>query len=98
MAPPEEPKNEEEDFAKLLAEFEGPDDGRAKKRRREPSVGDEVRGRVIGIGRDAVFVDIGAKSDGVLELSQLRDADGKLTGNEGDEIVASVGEVGGLSG
>src|SRR5262249_13535858 len=86
------------DFAKLLAEYEGPDTGRAKKRRKEPSVGDEVRGRIISIGRDAAFVDIGAKSDGVIDLSQLRDADGKLTVAEGDEVEARVVEVAGPSG
>lgn len=89
---------DEEDFAKLLAEYEGPDTGRAKKKRKEPRVGDEVRGRVISIGRDAAFVDIGAKSDGVIDLAQLRDADGKLTIKEGDELAASVVEVGGPSG
>lgn len=94
MAPPPD----DDDFAKLLEEYEGPDAGRAKKRRREPSVGDEVRGRVISIGRDAAFVDIGAKSDGVVELSQLRDGEGKLTVKEGDELVATVVEVGGPSG
>jgi small subunit ribosomal protein S1 len=92
------PQGDEEDFAALLAEYEGPDDGRSKKRRREPQVGDEVKGRVISIGRDAAFVDIGAKSDGVIELAQLRDADGKLMVKPMDEIEARVVEVGGPSG
>jgi small subunit ribosomal protein S1 len=94
MAPP----NDEEDFAKMLAEFEGPDDGRSKKRRREPQLGDTVKGRVISIGRDAAFIDIGAKSDGVIELSELRDADGKLMVKPMDELEARVVEVGGPSG
>src|SRR5690242_20664050 len=94
MAPP----GDEEDFAALLAEYEGPDDGRSKKRRREPQVGDEVKGRDISIGRDAAFVDIGAKSDGVIELTELRDADGKLMVKPMDELEARVVEVGGPSG
>jgi small subunit ribosomal protein S1 len=97
MAPPDDPTGED-DFAKLLAEYEGPETGRSKKKRKEPSVGDEVRGRIISIGRDAAFVDIGARSDGVIELSQLRDGDGKLTVKEGDEVSATVVEVGGPSG
>jgi small subunit ribosomal protein S1 len=97
MAPPDD-SNGEDDFAKLLAEYEGPETGRSKKKRKEPSVGDEVKGRIISIGRDAAFVDLGAKSDGVIELSQLRDADGKLTVKEGDELSATVVEVGGPSG
>src|SRR5262249_52865664 len=94
MAPPDD----EEDFAKLLAEYEGPQTGRSKKKPKKPTLGDEVRGRIISIGRDAAFVDLGAKSDGVIELSQLRDADGKLTVQEGDELTATVVEVGGPSG
>jgi small subunit ribosomal protein S1 len=94
MVPPED----EEDFAKMLAEFEGPDDGRSKKRRREPQIGDQVKGRIISIGRDSAFVDLGAKSDGVIELTELRDADGKLMVKPMDEIEARVVEVGGVSG
>lgn len=92
------PENDEEDFAKLLAEYEGPETGRSKKKRKEPRVGDEVRGRVISVGRDAAFLDIGAKSDGVIDLLQLRDAAGKVAVQEGDELTAVVVEVGGPSG
>ena len=91
MAPPDD--KPEDDFATMLAEFEGPETGRSKKKRKEPAVGDEVRGRIISIGRDSAFVDLGAKSDGVIELSQLRDADGKLMVKEGDEIEAHVADV-----
>lgn len=96
MAP--EDSGDENEFARLLAEYEGPETGRSKKKRKEPAVGDEVRGRIISIGRDAAFVDIGAKSDGVIELQQLRDRDGTLTVKEGDELTATVVEVGGPSG
>ncbi|HEX4462579.1 MAG TPA: S1 RNA-binding domain-containing protein [Polyangia bacterium] len=92
------PEHEEEDFATLLAEFEGPDDGRSKKKRKEPQVGDQVRGKVISIGKSAAFVDIGAKSDGVIDLTELRDADGKLLVKPMDELEARVVEVGGPSG
>jgi small subunit ribosomal protein S1 len=93
MVPPDD-----DDFAALLAEYEGPDDGRSKKRRKEPQVGEEVRGTIISIGRDAAFVDLGFKSDGVIDLIELRDSDGKLTVKTGDELQARVVEVGGQSG
>ena len=96
MAP--EDSGDENEFARLLAEYEGPETGRSKKKRKEPTVGDEVRGRIISIGRDAAFVDLGAKSDGVIELTQLRDKDGTLMVKEGDELTATVVEVGGPSG
>jgi small subunit ribosomal protein S1 len=96
MAPDD--SGDENEFARLLAEYEGPETGRSKKKRKEPAVGDEVRGRIISIGRDAAFVDIGAKSDGVIELTQLRGSDGTLTVKEGDELTATVVEVGGREG
>ena len=98
MAP--EDSGDENEFARLLAEYEGPETGRSKKKRKEPAVGDEVKGRDphISIGRDSAFVDLGAKSDGVIELAQLRDREGTLTVKEGDELTATVVEVGGASG
>ena len=77
MVPPED-----EDFAKLLAEYERP--------RREPRVGEQVRGRIISIGSDAAFVDIGAKSEGIIDLEELRDREGKLKAAVGDTIEGTV--------
>ncbi len=57
-----------------------------------------MRGKVISIGRSAAFIDIGAKSDGVIDLTELRDADGKLLVQPMDELEARVVEVGGPSG
>jgi small subunit ribosomal protein S1 len=75
-----------EDFAALLAEY----DGQTPNKRSEPQVGDKVTGRVVSIGRDNVFIDLGAKSEGTIELDQLKDGDGRLTVAVGDEIEASV--------
>jgi small subunit ribosomal protein S1 len=71
-------------FAEMLAEFEG---GGA---RRDPRVGEEVMGRVVSIGEDAVFVDLGAKAEGLLEKSELIDGEGHLTVALGDSIRAHV--------
>lgn len=52
-------------------------------------IGEKVRGKIIAISGDDVFVDIGAKQDGVLDKSELVDA----RGNEaqvGDEIEAFI--------
>jgi len=76
---------DEEDFAKMLAEFEG--DAPAKKR---PRVGDQVKGRIVSIGADAVFVALGTKAEGVLEREQVLDADNNLTVKVGDVIEATV--------
>src|SRR5262249_7619966 len=81
---------EEEDFAKLLAEYERP--------RRDPRVGEHVRGRVVSIGADAVFVDIGAKSEGMIDLAELRDREGKLHVAVGDTGEATVVDTDGKAG
>jgi small subunit ribosomal protein S1 len=78
---------DDEDFASMLAAFEGP----ATKKDRRPKVGDLVRGKVISIGKDSVFVDLGGKAEGVLSRDQVVDADGNtLKVKPGDEVEARV--------
>jgi small subunit ribosomal protein S1 len=74
----------DEDFAALLAEFDAP------RGARRPRAGDLVRGRVISIGRDAVFVDLGGKAEGVLDREQVAAPDGSLRVVVGDELEARV--------
>jgi small subunit ribosomal protein S1 len=86
-----------EDFASLLAEFEGKSP--KKGHQRELAVGDTVRGRIISIGRDAAFVEVvGGKAEGMLELDYLRNEDGNVSLKVGDELEARVVEVGGKAG
>ena len=49
-------------------------------------VGDKIRGKIISIGNNSVFVDTGTKADGVVEKSELLDEDGQLQLVEGDEL------------
>ncbi len=94
----------QEDFASMLAEFEqqtgaAPRTAKDKHtRKRDPKVGDLVRARIVSIGHDAAFVDLGAKAEGMLDLADLRDADGKPKVKVGDEIEAHIVEVGGKAG
>jgi small subunit ribosomal protein S1 len=58
-------------------------------------VGDKVKGKIISIGKDTVFVDAGTKIDGAVSKGELLDADGLLPYKEGDVLelyVVSVGE------
>lgn len=78
--------NDDEDFAALLAEY----DQGGKGERKRPRVGDTVRGRIVSIGKDAVFVDLGGKAEGVLDREQLADKEGNLQVQIGDEVEARV--------
>src|SRR5213592_4989997 len=53
---------------------------------KSPKPGDVVTGRVGRIGRDAVTVDIGYKSEGQIPVAEFMTRDGELTVHEGDEV------------
>ena len=90
--------NKDEDFGALLEEFEGKGKG-ASPAGRGPQVGDVVRGRVLTVGREVVFLTLAdGKTEGVLDLEELRDESGNLTVKEGDQIEARVAELGDKAG
>ena len=74
-----EKNNEEENFADLLAEFED-------SRNEDIQVGDRVKGPIIVIGKDTVFIDTGTKYDGLVEKTELLDEEGNLPIQVGDEL------------
>jgi small subunit ribosomal protein S1 len=93
MAPTDD---DPDDFATMLAAFdkENPE----PKKRREPKLGETVRGRIVSIGHDAVFIDLGAKAEGMIDVVQLRDGQGRLTVAVGDEVEGRVVEIAGKAG
>jgi len=76
---------DDEDFAAM---FEASEKDKPKAKR--PRVGDMVKGKIITIGKDAVFVDLGGKAEGQLERDQVTDKDGKILVKIGDAIEARV--------
>nr|MDP9121918.1 S1 RNA-binding domain-containing protein [Acidobacteriota bacterium] len=78
---------DKQDFAEILAEFEH---GGSGERRANPAVGEKVSGKILSIGDQSIFVDLGTKSEGVIETAQLRDAEGNVTVNVGDTLEATV--------
>jgi small subunit ribosomal protein S1 len=96
MSEQDETSGKQEDFASMLAEFE-----RQQRREARPAVrvGDTVRGRVMMLGQESAVVEIaGGAAEGMIELDQLRDADGNLGVKIGDEIDARVVETMGKQG
>jgi small subunit ribosomal protein S1 len=55
-----------------------------------PNVGQKVSGKVLSITGDQVFVDLGTKSEGMIEAAQLRNAEGQVTVQVGDSLDAIV--------
>ena len=49
-------------------------------------VGEQVRGKIISIGKDSVYLDTGTKVDGVVDIKELLDENGEMPHQKGDII------------
>ncbi|MBK9036720.1 MAG: S1 RNA-binding domain-containing protein [Myxococcales bacterium] len=80
---------DDDDFAALFAQTE---QGQTKASAvvKRPKPGDMVTGVITSIGKDAVFVDLGGKSEGVLDRDQVVADDGTVRVKIGDKIEARV--------
>ena len=74
-----------EDFATLFAR---------EAARTVLEIGQIVKGRVIQITAESVFVDVGGKGEAWIERAELTDADGRLKVAVGDEVEATVVSTG----
>src|SRR5687767_5691671 len=77
--------SESEDFATLFAQHEA---------RRALERGQVVKGRVIQVTAEHVFVDVGGKGEAWIDRAELADADGQLRVKVGDEVEATVVSTG----
>jgi small subunit ribosomal protein S1 len=73
--------DDSEDFAALFARHEA---------QRALEKGQVVKGRVIQITAEHVFVDVGGKGEAWIDRAELVDADGRLRVAVGDEVEATV--------
>jgi small subunit ribosomal protein S1 len=89
-------ERDDEDFGSLLAEYEKA--GGFKPKRGGPQTGDTVKGRIVSIGKEAVLVDLGLKSEGILSTEEILDDEGKPTVAVGQEIETRVVQVDGKAG
>ncbi len=77
---------ENKDFGQILAEFEQT----APKSEGPPAAGQKVKGKVLYVTDEWVFLDLGGKAEGRIAAADLKDAEGNLTVKEGDAIDATV--------
>jgi small subunit ribosomal protein S1 len=85
-----------QDFGKILDEFEK--QSGAEARGEGPKTGDKVSGKVMSITDQAVFVDLGGKSEGQIASAELKDREGNLTVKIGDLVEATVAGTDSASG
>src|SRR3712207_6024174 len=52
--------------------------------------GQTLEGRIVGIGAEVAFVDVGGKGEATVDLAELKDAEGNLEVAVGDRIQATV--------
>jgi small subunit ribosomal protein S1 len=79
------PASEETSFADILSQFE-----QAQHEHTADASGQHLEGVVVAIHDDAVFVDIGRKTEGVLTIEGLRNPGGELIVKVGDKVLVNV--------
>ena len=72
---------EPEDFATMFA---------ASIQAKRIEKGQTIEGRIVGIGPDVAFVDVGGKGEATIDIDELKDADGRIDVSVGDRIQAVV--------
>ena len=69
-------------FAEILSQFERSHHGNGR--------GEALRGTVVSITSEAVFVDIGRKMDGLIPVEQFRQPSGELSIRVGDNVLVTI--------
>ncbi len=73
----------EEDFEALLESSFSPD-------RKQISAGDKIDARVVSIGREYVYLDLGTRTEGLLLKQEVLDEEGEPTVQEGDQMTVYI--------
>ncbi|MBI3557119.1 MAG: S1 RNA-binding domain-containing protein [Deltaproteobacteria bacterium] len=79
--------DQDSEFARMFAESTKAD------QQKKFSLGDKVVGEIVVMGKDEVYVSLGANKDGVVFRPDLADAEGKVTCKVGDKLDLYVTQV-----
>lgn len=82
------PEDDGESFAALFEQSVG-----ATRRRTRFAKGERLEVKIVEIGKDTVFADLGAKEEGYFDRADLLDESAQLTVSEGSSISAVVVDV-----
>src|SRR6185503_11484484 len=89
MDDPRPDPDDKDEFARMMEEALAP---------KSHQEGETVQGRIVAIGPDVAFVDVGGKGEATIDLAELKDADGQLEVAAGDRVQAVVtSTAGGLT-
>jgi small subunit ribosomal protein S1 len=75
----DEKNSKEESFADLFESY-------SAGMNEDVQIGDKIKGKIISIGKDTVFIDTGTKIDGVVDKAELLDDNLELPFKEGDTL------------
>jgi small subunit ribosomal protein S1 len=81
MSSQDPPPDENEDFARMLEESLQP---------ASYQKGQSVEGKIVALGPDVAFVDVGGKGEATIELEELLDSEGNVQVEVGDNVKAVV--------
>ena len=81
---------DDNDFEALLRELEKTERAMATTL---PKVGEQVKGTIISVGAEQVFVDLGGKAEASMDIENLRGEDGTVSVRAGDELSAVVASI-----
>lgn len=81
----------QENFADLFAASERANAGVPQRTKLRP--GDRVRGKIISLGGETVFLELEGGQEGMLDVVELRDGKGQLQAKVGDVVDAVVAEL-----
>ncbi|HTZ17179.1 MAG TPA: S1 RNA-binding domain-containing protein [Dissulfurispiraceae bacterium] len=70
----------QESFAELLA--------KSSTRKGRLSPGERVKAKVVGISGETVYIDLGGKSEGIIDAAEFKNESGDVTIKEGDQVDA----------
>lgn len=79
----EDHHEESQEFAQALETLEA-------EVKPDPEPGERVSGRVLSVGEEAIFVDLGTKAEAVIPVAELKERDGTLAVAVGDTVEAVV--------
>ena len=72
-------EHDSESFEELFGQSE-------EKTLRKLSPGEKLTATVVGIDKETVFLDVGTKSEGIIEISEFTDEHGELSISPGDQV------------